>query len=284
MNILTKICVVLLVVASLVASVVFISLATVHPNYRTWYEKEHSAYLQLDAACRSYIEDANRSKAALAKAREAAGADKINLQAERDTAVAEVRDLKMQLLNKDQRHAELNASLDTLTKSDQSKAKLIEKQLSDIRASWARETKLQQDVVEMRDQWKQQQALAERLAQNNRVLKEQTENLRQQNVELTQKLKEFAARSPAETAEEDVTLTPENKISGTITSVRDNIASINIGSAHGLKKGMQLIVFRGGEFVGYLKIDSVDVNEAVGVMTKKNLTPIQGDNVTSSLD
>ena len=125
MNILTKICVVLLVVASLVASVVFISLATVHPNYRTWYEKEHLAYMQLDAACRSYIEDADRSKIALAKAQEVAGKDKIKLQAELDNALAEVRTLKLQLLNKDQRHAEMNASLETLTKSDQAPAQWL---------------------------------------------------------------------------------------------------------------------------------------------------------------
>jgi hypothetical protein len=283
LNILTKICVVLLVVASLVASIVFISLATVQPNYRTLYEKERTAYQQLDLACRSYMEDADRSRSALREAREAAGTDKIKLLSERDNAVAEVRELKMQLLNKDQRHAEMNASLDTLTKSDQAKVKLIETQLKDIRASWARETELQGELVKVRDQWRQQKALAERLAQNNRVLREQTKNLQQQNVELTQKVKEFEARGLGR-EDMDVVLKPENKIAGTITSVRDNIASINIGSAHGLKKGMQLIVFRGSNFVGFLKIDSVDVNEAVGVMTEKHLSPMQGDKVSSSLE
>ena len=285
MNILTKICVVLLVVASLVASVVFISLATVHPNYRTWYEKEHQAYMQLDSACRSYIEDAKHSKAALAKAREAAGTDKIKLQSQRDAAQAEVRELKMQLLNKEQQQSEMNTSLAALAKSDQSKAEQIKKQWENIRASWAKETELQQRVVELQDQWKQQKALAERYAQNIRVLKEQTENLRQQNVELTNKVKEFEARGGGLSNKEmETVLTPENKLSGTITSVKDNIASVNIGSAHGLKKGMQLIVFRGGQFVGYLKIETVDVNEAVGVMTKKVLSPMQGDKVTSSLN
>ncbi|MBN1943899.1 MAG: hypothetical protein JW849_11450 [Phycisphaerae bacterium] len=283
MNILTKICVVLLVVASLVASVVFISLATVHPNYRTEFEQEHQAYQQLESVSRGYAEDARRAKAALSKAQAAAGEDKIRLQAERDKALAEVRGLKMQLLQGVQRLADLNASLSTLTKADAAKLKLIEKQRKDIDASWARETKLQQEVIELRDQWKQQQALAERLAQNNRVLKEQAENLRQQNVEMAQKLKDFEAKGlPTDT--EETTLTPDSKIAGTITAVRDNIASVNIGSAHGLKKGMQLIVFRGGQFVGYLKIETVDVNEAAGVMTKKVLAPMQGDKVTSSLN
>lgn len=285
MNILTKICVVLLVVASLVASVVFISLATVHPNYRTEFEKERQAYKQLDAACRGYAEDARRSKLALAQAREAAGADKIKLQTERDKALAEVRELKLQLLNKNQRLAELNAALSTLSRTDAAKLKLLEMQRKDIDASWARETKLQLEVASLRDQYKQQQALAERLAQNNRVLKEQAESLRQQNAEMAQKLKEFQARGlPTGEGDEELPAVPDGKIAGTITAVRDNVASVNVGSAHGLRKGMQLIVFRGGQFVGYLRIETVDVNEAAGVMTRKILTPMQGDKVTSSLN
>ncbi|MBN1553493.1 MAG: hypothetical protein JXA11_02015 [Phycisphaerae bacterium] len=283
MNILTKICVVLLVVASLVASVVFISLATVHPNYRTNFEQERQAYKQLELACRSYAEDARRSKASLAEARRTAGTDKIELQTQRDNALAEIRKLNMELLTRNHLQAEMNASLSTLSKANEAQVKLIEMQRKDVREAWARETKLQQEVVELRDQWKQQQALAERLAQNNRVLKEQAENLRQQNVEMAQKLKDFEAKGGG-VEDAEAALTPENQIAGTITAVRNNIASVNIGSAHGLKKGMQLIVFRGGQFVGYLKIETVDVNEAAGVMTKKVLSPMQGDKVTSSLN
>lgn len=283
MNILTKICVVLLVVASLVALPVFVSLAMIQPNYRTLFEKECQAYKLLDAKSKEYAESATHSKAALIAAMNAAGTEKLTLQTQRDNALTEIHELKLKLIKSENRFAEMSASLITLTKSDKSKAKRIEQYLDKIQKSWDRETKLQKELVETQDQWKQQQSRAERLAQNNRVLKEQSENMRQQNIELTQKVKDMEA-SGLGREDADVTLTPETKMAGTITAVRNNIASINIGSAHGLKKGMELIVFRGGQYVGKLKIERVDANESAGIMTKKILTPMQGDKVTSNLN
>jgi len=283
LNILTKICVVLLVVASLVAFVVFTSLATVHPNYRYEFEQEREAYKRIESTCRNYMEANRRLSAALKEARSLASKSQIELQAEADQYKAKNQALELLNANKDSQLVKINADLAALRESVKANVALSEKRWQDLQQSWARETKLQQEMIQLKDQWKEQQARAERLAQNNRVLKEQAENLHQQNVELTRKIKDLEAGGLA-SSEGEGDLTPEHKIAGTITAVRDNIASINVGSAHGLKKGMQLIVFRGAQYVGHLKVERVDANEAAGVMTQKVLSPMQGDKVTSSLN
>ena len=57
------------------------------------------------------------------------------------------------------------------------------------------------------------------------------------------------------------------------------MASINIGSAKGIKKGMRLIVFREDNFVAHLQIELVDLNNAAGVIVNKRLEPRKTDKV-----
>ena len=66
------------------------------------------------------------------------------------------------------------------------------------------------------------------------------------------------------------------KIDGQITAASGNTASVNIGSAKGIKKGMRLIVYRDNrntvQILGYLQISDVDLSESGGVIVDR-----QGD-------
>jgi len=77
---------------------------------------------------------------------------------------------------------------------------------------------------------------------------------------------------------------PAPSITGTVDSVRGDLVGINIGAAKGIKPGMKLIVYRGTNFVAHLRVQEVDVNQAAGVLTDKQLDPMPGDKVTTSLN
>ena len=66
----------------------------------------------------------------------------------------------------------------------------------------------------------------------------------------------------------------------TILAVKEGIASINAGSAKGIRSGMRLVVYRGAQFVGYLKIIEVEAQEAAGLMVDTAVQAQQGDKVT----
>jgi chromosome segregation ATPase len=73
------------------------------------------------------------------------------------------------------------------------------------------------------------------------------------------------------------------KITGQVTAVRDDLASVNVGSSSGVKKGMRLIVYRGEAFVGYLDVEVVESRKAAGYLRTTKLIPQAGDKVTNRL-
>ena len=64
-----------------------------------------------------------------------------------------------------------------------------------------------------------------------------------------------------------------------MVAVSNDVVSINIGSAGGIKPGMRLIIYRENKFVANLRIAEVDINEAVGIISDKKQDPVQGDKV-----
>jgi hypothetical protein len=47
---------------------------------------------------------------------------------------------------------------------------------------------------------------------------------------------------------------------------------------------MQLIIYRGSEYVAKLRVDQVDVGQSAGIVSDKRLDPLQGDKVTDRLE
>ena len=70
------------------------------------------------------------------------------------------------------------------------------------------------------------------------------------------------------------------KIAGRILAIRNNIAGINVGSAHGVKKSMRMVITRGAQFIGYLDIETVEPGDSAGIVTDKKLEPQVGDQVS----
>ena len=70
-------------------------------------------------------------------------------------------------------------------------------------------------------------------------------------------------------------------IFATVLAVKEGIASINAGSAKGVKPGIRLVVYRRNRFVGYLKIIEVEAQESAGLIVEAVLDAQQGDKVTN---
>ena len=85
-------------------------------------------------------------------------------------------------------------------------------------------------------------------------------------------------RAVADVGEKAAGLTPPG-ITGTVIAVKGNLASVNVGSIKGIKSGMEMMIYRGGEFVAYLQIQDVDTNQSAGIVVKKRLDPMVGDKV-----
>lgn len=283
MNILTKICVVLLVVASLVAAVVFVNLAVFSANYRYYWEQEREAYRRLEKAYGNVAANEANLSSELAILRQKRIADTTELRKQIDTLSAQKSALAVEKSRLENEISNISDKLLAVEKTLKAQQEINNEQRQDLQEAWDAKAQCQEQLAQAQAILEEEQAKSDRLEKNLKVVSEQNTDLRAQLKELNQRLAAVGGGAEAGDAAE-VTPVSGPKITGTIQTVSDNLASINVGSAHGVKEGMQLIVYRGAQFVGYLKVETVRVNESAGVMVTKKLEPIQGDKVTSSLN
>ncbi len=276
MSILTKISIVILLVLVLLACPVFITQATVHPNYKDAYLK------QVD---RSGVAEMSEKGAKLALN---------NTIAERDDAVQALNNLKLQkqreidglkaaLETLTIRNAELTNNIDTLAtkltgldaglKKLNDRTELLASQLAAARKDIDTRTT---ENIKLADLLKQSEAEKSRLSEASKVRSEQI-------YALEEEIEKLRAAGITGRPGEEVVPTADQPIEGTIDSVRGDIASINIGSAHGVKRNMKLVIYRGAQLVGWLRVEDVDISQAAGIVVNKVLDPMQNDKVTDSL-
>ena len=286
MNILTKISIVILVVLILAATPIFISQATVPPSYRDAFNKEHLARVAAE-------EQTRQATFATQRANQKYNRLKRDATDDRNQASSKIDGLERQLATKNRDNTNLQNDL-TKIRGDLGKLKeqydaiekrrvLLSDQLKDLRTKYV---KLTDDYRAESEKRKEKEADNRRLELVAGVLRHELENRRQTIEELDKKIKDLEDLLPADlrgklAKEKTVEPIPDRPIEGTLTAISDDVGSINVGSAKGVKQGMRLIIFRGDKFVAHFKVSEVDVNESVGIVIDRQADPVQGDKVMS---
>jgi len=279
LSILTKICVVALVLLNLAAAVVFINMAVVYPNYRYYYQQEqvrakvyaqtaraselatqvaiserNAALQAITAKANQHRTDLSRLASQLAEIRQ----DQVKLTTDRDAAQAQQKILASALHENVKRQS------------------LLDGQLRDLRGKIARANQEKSGMADAlqkaRDDFEKQQMIAR--AHGVRI-----QDLLAANRELEKKLEDLSVRGTKPTGPERTQVSPD--ITGTILAVRDDRAKISIGAAQGIKAGMKLIIHRGPKLVGHFRVELVEADTAAGFIYDKVLDPRQGDKVMS---
>ena len=287
MNILTKISIVILVVLILAATPIFISQATTPPNYRFHYEKEYAQRVAAEELARQANFAAQRASQQHNRLKQDAATD-------RTQASSKIEGIERQLAASKRDNANLQndvtkirgdlGKLQAEYKAVEARRVLLTGQLDDLRKKYL---KLTEDYRAESEKRKEKEADNRRLELVAGVLRHELENCRHTIAELDKKLKEVMEMLPpdmrrkllaGEKAPEPI---PDRPIEGTLTAITDDVGSINVGSAKGVKQGMKLIIFRGEKFVAHFKVSEVDINESVGVVVDRQVDPMQGDKVMS---
>jgi hypothetical protein len=274
--------VVVLLAVVCVAGPVFITQASIVPNYRQAYDNEwaknriFSSQIRVAeqvAAAATY--DREKVKDLQAQIVERAGQAKIDdgqaLAAKLEevrTLTAATADLKIKLDNEI-----ANAKL-ALEQSNASQARL--------EGARAANEKLTKEYAKTEDLLKQSQSQLARRESQKKFDDEQIQELKDQNKDLLARVAAGgAAAKPGETA---VVPEADAVISGTVTAVKDDMASINVGSAKGVKTGMKFTIYRGAQYVGVFQVQGeVGLDSAAGVIVLKRLDAAMGDKVTTKL-
>lgn len=279
---LTKICVVVLVVLVLFACPIFIQHALTGPNWRQAYLNEQARRTLADAKARNeelaagvwrnLYRDEKRKNEDLtmqiqseAEAKREVIARLSQVLAEREATIRELTAIKAGLQNALNQAIALNkAQGDELGKQRRDNITLADQ----LRRTTDKNNELLSDV--------------ELLTRTGQVLKTQLAEREGEIKDLRleyQHLKQVAATV---VAKKPPVIGP--KVEGSVTAVRSDIASLNVGSASGVKKGMEFILYRETEFVAHLQIEYVDTTTCSGIIVDAQRDVKVGDKASTSLE
>ena len=279
---LTKICVVVLVVLVLFACPIFIQHALTGPNWRQAYLNEQARRTLADAKARNeelaagvwrnLYRDEKRKNEDLtmqiqseAEAKREVIARLSQVLAEREATIRELTAIKAGLQNALNQAIALNkAQGDELGKQRRDNITLADQ----LRRTTDKNNELLSDV--------------ELLTRTGQVLKTQLAEREGEIKDLRleyQRLKQVAATV---VAKKPPVIGP--KVEGSVTAVRSDIASLNVGSASGVKKGMEFILYRETEFVAHLQIEYVDTTTCSGIIVDAQRDVKVGDKASTSLE
>jgi len=129
-----------------------------------------------------------------------------------------------------------------------------------------------------------------------KLYEQQIRLLTEQNVSLEQNVEKMRAQLHAAATGTDVATTGDGSgvvatrepqasaIKGEITQVHDKLASLSIGSAQGVAAGMEFVVYRSGQYLGKLKVTTVQPEESAGELSQIQGAIRSGDNVTDKFE
>jgi hypothetical protein len=306
LNILTKICIVVLLLVSLVASTIFLAQATVPENYREvagqWkdrYTAEADVHgrtqdeLRAERDLRAVAEDAeNRAEAALARERTERLQVLENITNEVDKVWGAWLETKRQIENVnqtiqffDQRTSVILEMYKTVRAEYNDMLKVKAELEDDLRQEKAKSARLE-------GQWRlaleQVQALNETIADLNSKITELETKISDLLIQRPQRGGEGGAPTPMEVGgigggSADTVMFPhgagETKIVGKVIAVRDDLVSISVGKVHGVKPGMKMVVSNGGNLVGFLRVEVVETGQSAGILVDRQLEPQVHDRV-----
>jgi DNA repair exonuclease SbcCD ATPase subunit len=284
LSILTKISVVILVVASIVASVVFTALATVQPNWKHSYEQEIQAYNRLEGRCQEYMAEAVQVRTQMTDASSDFDSKQSSALERMQAALVAARSAEIRNVGLADNISVFTVKLAEIERTATKNLATLQQYKSERDAARDRLTLASKEVVKVADILAHAQGKNEQLQLNLKIAREAAAELRSQLAQKDETILKLSRSGGTIGKAGTGEVFTGDAITGTITAVDNQLIAINVGSANGIKKGMKLIVYRGGTFVGHIRIQKVTLDESAGLVIDKKMNPQPGDKATTRLD
>ncbi|MHC4717659.1 MAG: hypothetical protein ACYS5V_11865 [Planctomycetota bacterium] len=291
MSTLTKICVVLLVLLALVASVVFIQEAGSKTKWRAYAPNQRSRanLAETNVVYHQMAEEhLNRLYTEAVKgARKAAETYQVKL-ANNSTQIAQlsgqVAELQSRLNEVDALNRALQGTIDAQVHQNKELIAQLEGQrtrnidLADqLRSA---QDKINEYGTSLESAEKQAEFLQEQLTIREAEVDELTRLVKK----LHQDLALRRQGSGMETGPIGPVTALGPRIDGEVLAVQGELASLNVGRASGVKKGMEFKIYRDAEFIAHLKVEEVYPSTCAGVLENRVGEVKKGDKASTRLD
>ena len=261
MHTLTKIFIVLQALLSVFILALVVPLAVNQDHWKSEAQKQQGA--------------ADQARASLEQAQAQHAADAATHLKEVARLTSEKSDLEQQINSRDQllidvrsrlgdaqlASTEVRAQLDTLTATTKTQSSIIGKQGDEITQRRNESLATQKRAIDLEDKLRDSLTRLDVAIQATKILQEQ----------LTKAQALAAGGSETTTgSEEDLSSHIASPlVQGRVLRVEDDPAGtryavVDLGSRDGLSENMRFLISRGGSFMGYLTLTTVDINRSVG--------------------
>jgi hypothetical protein len=278
-HVLTKIFIVLV---SLLA-VLLVPLVVVYAHNENSYQARYQAAESKAAVAQEALKLANAEFGAASQRQNQTIQElemaNIELQRQADRQETEIRESKARLAEAEASNAQIDAKLATLSNSVDAGQKLTESLIEELRTVRADALTYQRQKVEIDEQYRDVRAQLDVAIEARRALEEELQRKRDELGEALGMVSIYRERYGVldEVAVGGVGGRPSPvDLVATIISVRrsqgQNLAEIDAGSRDGLIEGVTGTIGFGGQFIAKLRIISVDINRATGVIELEELS------------
>lgn len=193
----------------------------------------------------------------------------------RNQALVEIRQLESRLVAAESLHAETQAELAKLASGVQTGAALTTNLVDELQKARRDALMAERQRVELDEALRDVTSQLEVADAARRALQEELQRVNEAQAKTMARVSEYVARF-GELSDSPVaaSVIADRSITTNIIGVRRSadqvLAEIGAGSRDGVKVGWTMTIGRGSEFLGNLRIISVDVNRATGVVTHEH--------------
>lgn len=290
MSTLTKILIVLLTLSSIFLCGIVVAYVAKADNYKQLYENERSAKDAATARKNSANKLLEEKRTTFEQQEDGLNKQIASLRSEIDNLKNNLKNVSREKVTLDQKVQSWVSITEDLTKTTDDQRQLLEKTLTELEEIKAQQIKERDQLNDVTNRLIEKMAVIETLQADKKRLEEEKSELQSQLDRLLRPVgKEVPGLTPVTpikgVARPVTPVTRKIELKGLITALdlKNSVAEISIGTAHGVKEGMKFYVIRGDKFICEILIHYVDAERAVGDLKRLQDQPKVGDEASTSL-
>ncbi|QDU72323.1 hypothetical protein [Mucisphaera calidilacus] len=292
MSFLTKVLVVLVSVLSILLVALTVPFVATIEDAQTELAQTKNSLEVAEAKARSAQTEINAAMSAGAEKSAAMQATIEQLTGELAKTQSESAESRAALVDANSKLVQREADTSSLSATARQNAELITELTNRIAATETRRVDAETKRVELQDQVSELASLRDSLERTVRRLKESQAQLERANAQLVASIAKLPEDQRAivmgETTQEDAfEIEPDRLIRGEVTGIDQidqlMLVQVNVGEVDGVEKNMIFRIHRQGQFLGQLRITTVDTDNAAGSISLAQGAIQVGDSALAGL-
>lgn len=271
MHVLTKIFVVLVSLLAVLLVPLVVVYAHNEDNYKGKFQSAQTRAAIAVQELQQIGETHATERAQLQQQLQGLMSDKEALAKDRNTAMADVRGLQKDVALATSRQDKITAHLSTITAAVDAGQKLMEALMDEVRTMRSEALAAERRAVELDEALRDKSKQLEVAVAARRAMQEEIQQLKEEHARALDQIAVYGQKYGRLEQEGFEPIAPlQTDLDATVVNVRrglqQTLAEINAGSRDGIKEGWEMTIGRRGTFLGILRIITVDINRATGVV------------------